>query len=286
MFAVVMEAEIETVPNSSLEGHAVFTNTKNFHDIFEKNITNNPKVELAYARLSTDQDNFFNEIGLFWYETHQPYAHNTTLTPEKLIALKRIIFRGSQYHDLGKKLRWLAEKWYAQWHAKNKTLFSRNEVMNSDIHILWPLYGTKKDILHEYFVPKKYFHSFVSKLKSHITRHRMNVLNVTVREVKKDTISYLPYAKQDVYGLVCLFSQGQTREEEEKMQTFTQEMIDEIIKLGGTFYLPYRLHYTDHQLLSAYPEIKTWVNLKHKYDPDSLFQSQFFHYIQTLLAKE
>ncbi|HJN37511.1 MAG TPA: hypothetical protein QF353_01890 [Gammaproteobacteria bacterium] len=111
------------------------------------------------------------------------------------------------------------------------------------------------------------------------------MLNVTIREVKKDDISLLPYAKKDVYGLVCLLSHGKTTEDEEKIKIFTQDVIADVIKQGGTFYLPYRLHYRANQLLAAYPEIKNWVKLKKKYDPELIFQSQFFYYIQKILEK-
>jgi FAD/FMN-containing dehydrogenase/glycerophosphoryl diester phosphodiesterase len=286
MFAIIVDAELETVPNSLVKFHALFTKAENFHETFEKNISGNPKIELAYARLSIDQDNLLNEVGLFWYETQKNFAEENDISPEKLIAIKRSIFRFSEYHNLAKKLRWQAEKTYTKMLAEKPTLLSRNDAMNTDIHSIWPLYGKNKDILHEYFIPKKHVSQFIQKLKVHVIAHNINILNVTIREVKKDATSSLPYAKQDVYGLVCLFSQGQTPEDEEKMKRFTQAVIEDALTVNGTFYLPYRLHYTPEQLLSAYPEIKSWINLKKKYDPNSLLQSQFFGYLHTILNKE
>ena len=286
MFAVIVDAEIETVPNSLVEFHSLFTNTENFHEIFEKNIRNNSKVELAYARLSTDQDHLFNEVGCFWYETKKTFAQKNNISPEKLIAIKRSIFRFSEYHNLAKKLRWQAEKTYTKLLTKKHMLLSRNDAMNTDIHILWPLYGNNKDILHEYFIPKIQIYQFIQKLKKHVMTYNINILNVTIREVKKDTMSFLPYAKKDVYGLVCLFSQKKTAEAEEKMKKFTQAVIDDALTLNGTFYLPYRLHYTAKQVLSSYPEIKQWLKMKKKYDPNLLLQSQFFGYLNTILNNE
>lgn len=67
-------------------------------------------------------------------------------------------------------------------------------------------------------------------------------LNVTIREVQKDTISLLPYAREDVFGLVCLFSQERTPVDESNMQRFTQAMVADAIKLGlgGPFTALYR----------------------------------------------
>jgi|LauGreDrversion4_2_1035121.scaffolds.fasta_scaffold446855_2 hypothetical protein len=167
--------------------------------------------------------------------------------------------------------------------AEKQTLLSRNDAMNADIHILWPLYGKNKDILHEYFIPKKNVSQFIHKLKTHLMTHNINILNVTIREVKNDTMSSLPYAKKDAYAIVCFFSQKQTPEDEEEMKKFTQAVIDDTLTLNRTFHLPYRLHYTAKQLLSSYPEIKRWIELKKKYDPDSMLQSQFFVYLNTIL---
>lgn len=107
----------------------------------------------------------------------------------------------------------------------------------------------------------------------------MNILNVTIREVKKDNISLLPYANNDVFGLVCLFSQNLTSQDEEKMQNFTKAIIDEVLKLDGTFYLPYRLHYSINQLQKTYPNLLHWLKIKEKWDPDHIFSSEFFEYI-------
>ncbi len=286
MFAIIVDAELETVPNSLVKFHALFTSAKNLHEAFEKNIKNNPKIELAYARLSTDPDNLLNEVGLFWYENQKTFAPKNNISPEKLVAIKRSIFRLSEYHSLGKKLRWLAEKTYTKMLAGKQTLLSRNDAMNTDIHILWPLYGKKKDVLHEYFIPTKNVSQFIEKLRKHVINHKINILNVTIREVQKDTISSLPYAKEDVYGIVCFFSQEQTPEAEEKMRNFTQDVIDDALAVKGTFYLPYRLHYTAKQLLSSYPGIKRWIRLKKHYDPNSLFQSQFYSYLNMILNNQ
>lgn len=286
MFAVIVDAELETVPNSLTKFHAIFTDIENFNDIFDEKISNNPKVELAYARLSMDQEDLLNKVGLFWYENQNNSAQKKDIDPERLVALKRSIFRLSEYHNFGKKIRWQSEQAYAQMLAEKQTLLSRNDAMNTDIHILWPLYGKNKDILHEYFVPKRQLNNFIKMLKNNVTNRNINMMNVTIREVKKDTISSLPYAKEDVYCLVCLFSQGNSAQDEEEMKLFTQAVIDDAIALDGTFYLPYRLHYTAKQLLTAYPEIEEWMELKKKYDPNLIFQSQFFQYVNGILKDD
>lgn len=144
----------------------------------------------------------------------------------------------------------------------NHEPITRNNAMNTDIHILWPLYGKNKDILHEYFIPKEHLFDFITQLRENIIKYEVNILNVTIREVQRDSISLLPYAQQDVFGLVCLFSQSVTNSAEETMRKFTHDTISKAINLNGTFYLPYRVFFDKTQLVKAYPNIENWRELK------------------------
>jgi FAD/FMN-containing dehydrogenase len=278
-FGVITEAVLTTVPNDTLQFHAEFMKPESYTKRYQEVITHNPKAQLAYGRLSVDQENLFDEIGLFWYEKVDEDLQ-MALQPEAMAAIKRGVFRSSQYFELGKKMRWKLEKIDAKRRA-SEGFISRNNAMNTDIHILWPLYGQNKDILHEYFVPKNKLTEFLASLKSHVKHYQMNILNVTIREVRKDTISMLAYAKEDMFAIVCLFSQGQNQDEERKMKAFTQNVIDSVLEVRGTFYLPYRLHYTPQQVHKAYPRLPEWLALKKKWDPEGIFSSQFFDYINT-----
>ncbi len=276
-FGVIIEAEITTTTNSELKFYAEFMKPGQFANSYQKLITKNSNAELAYGRLSVDSGHLFEEAGLFWYEKVGDVAPDK-IQGESMTAIKRGIFRTSQYYELGKKIRWAAEKIDAK-RKLNSGPLSRNNAMNSDIHLLWPLYGQNKDILHEYFIPKDKLPEFLEAFKTQIVKFDMNILNVTIREVRQDKMSLLPYAKQDVFALVCLFSQAQTAEDEFKMKAFTQKVIDEAIRLKGSFYLPYRLHYTKEQVYEAYPALTKWLEIKKQWDPEKIFDSQFFEYI-------
>lgn len=281
LFGVIISAELLSTKNSMLKFHCEFFESQKFFEKFRSKVSANKSVELAYGRLSLDREHLFEEAGLFWYErTNAEYLEPSE--PESLIALKRAIFRGSQYGDLTKKLRWKAEKLFSQQLAKNSVV-SRISVMSSDTHILWPLYGKRQDILHEYFIPKNKVPQFLETAKKLVQEEDMNLLNVTIREVRKDDQTLLAYARQDVFGFVMLFSQGDGVSEEQKMERFTQKLIDGAIKLGGTFYLTYRPHYTKEQLLKGYPQVETWLHVKEKWDPHSVFESSFFRNLKRLV---
>jgi hypothetical protein len=109
------------------------------------------------------------------------------------------------------------------------------------------------DILHEYFVPPESFDALVVQLRLIITKHKGDLLNVTVRDVLRDDDTVLRYADRDMFALVLLFNQPRTAEGDASMEAMTRDLIDAVVRLGGRFYLPYRLHATSKQLRNAYP---------------------------------
>ena len=152
--------------------------------------------------------------------------------------------------------------------------------MNSDIHFLWPVDLSRRDILHEYFVPQARFSDFLEALRDNVRKHGQDLLNVTVRDLRKDDDALLAYSRGDVFAFVLLFSQRPGAEAESRMQAFTRELVEGTLALGGTFYLPYRLHYTRDQLLRGYPMLPEFLELKRRVDPKELLSSRFYEHIR------
>ena len=103
-----------------------------------------------------------------------------------------------------------------------------------------------------------------------------DLLNITLRNVKKDEDSYLKYANEEVFGFVLFFNQARDESSELEMKYLTQSLIDKAISLRGTYYLPYRLHATREQLLKAYPQAGDFFLLKRIYDSAEIFKNRFY----------
>lgn len=272
-FGIILEARLRTAPNTGLLMNSMFIPIDKLEIEYERNVSLSDSVELAYGRLDVSKENLFNEAGLFWFENVSEQSIQP-LQSEKLIALKRSVFRQSQYSDVGKSVRWAAEKWYVNA-LKDTGQLSRNNAMNADIHVLWPLFGGTRDFLQEYFIPKSKLVEFLSDFRALVLEYDVNLLNVTIREVLKDDISKWPYAQQDVFALVCLYNTDESKSSNQLMQRFTRKLIDRLLVHEGTFYLPYRMHYTDEQLLKAYPSLRDWKTLKKQWDPENRLMSLF-----------
>jgi hypothetical protein len=70
-----------------------------------------------------------------------------------------------------------------------------------------------------------------------------------------------------------LFVQKRTAEADDDMRAMTVKLIDRILAIGGSYYLPYRLHATCEQMRIAYPRLDEFVTAKRRYDPRLRFRN-------------
>jgi hypothetical protein len=94
--------------------------------------------------------------------------------------------------------------------------------------------------------------------------------------VHEDTDTFLRYADRELFALVMLFNQARTPNADSRMEAMTRELIDAALEADGRYYLPYRLHATNDQFAKAYPQAAEFFERKRHYDPEEIFQNQFY----------
>lgn len=152
-------------------------------------------------------------------------------------------------------------------------LVSRNQALSESLRLLKNKLPGDTDILQEYFVPRAELLPFLDSMAAVLGDNDAKLLNASVRVIHREEIM-LNYAREDMFSVVLYLNQEVSPEGNERMATLTADLIDTAIEHGGTFYLPYQLHYTRDQLERAYPEIGSFFSLKRRYDPDVLFRSR------------
>lgn len=131
-------------------------------------------------------------------------------------------------------------------------------------------------VLQEYFIPVPHLEAFVRDMGSLIRKHGANVLNVSIRHSPADTLSLLPWARQEVFSLAVYSKQRVHEKAEAQAAAWTRAMIDAALQYGGRYYLPYQLHATREQFLRAYPEVAQLRQLKQSVDPQGKFSNMLW----------
>jgi SAM-dependent methyltransferase len=98
-------------------------------------------------------------------------------------------------------------------------------------------------------------------------RHRVNVLNVSIRHAMPDPGSLLAWARGETFAFVVYHKQRTRRNARERVAVWTRELIDAVLSVGGCYYLPYQPHATDAQFHAAYPRARELFALKQRLDP-------------------
>ena len=269
LFGIVLDVNLRVVPNEMYSARRVTIASRDYVQTYRQQVS--ADVGMAYGRLSVAPESFLQEAIVTTY--HRVAAAPTALHATPAPGLARLVMRGSVGSDYGKQLRWQLEKASG---GEAGTDVSRNQILNRPATLFATHQQAQTDILHEYFIPPAALPLFLEKCRQIFPQHQVDLLNVTVRNVRPDRDAFLHYADREMFGLVMLFNQQRTPADETQMQALTSDLIEAAISVGGTYYLPYRLHATPAQFQRAYPQADRFFQLKRHYDPKEIFQNYFY----------
>jgi FAD/FMN-containing dehydrogenase len=286
LFGVIVDVDLDVVDNEMYARRALYMDYKEYPAYYRAQVENNRDIGLVFGRLSVSPGSFLRETAVHVYYKTEFDGTLPALSPGRYESLARFIINLSKRGGAGRRLRWTLEK-YVEPHLhqcvtrnqamnqKEACMVSRNEEMYDDMAYLKNrLHDT--DILQEYFIPYDRMPEFVDGLRNVVQKNEANLLNVTIRTVHKDAITALPYAKEDMFGVVVYFNVGFNDKDNEILRKTTIDLIDVAEHSGGTYYLPYQLFYSKEQLRKAYPEINDFFTAKLRFDPIALFSNKFY----------
>lgn len=271
LFGIITEATLDVVEDAYYTLKSVAVTPATYQGQFER-LTDDDDVGMAYGRINVAPFGFLESATV--NVLRKTNGGGPKLTPTgPLETLKRLVFRGSVGSDFGKQIREWGEG------IGGETTGGWRSIIQSEPAAKFGSYDTgSSEILHEYFVPVKKLDAFVTAIRPLLKdkAHPVDLLNITVRDVKPDTDTALPYAREHVFGLVMLFHLPLGQESDLNMQAFTRSMTDAVLKVGGTYYLPYRLHASREQFKAAYPQAEAFFAEKHRFDPKGIFTNTFY----------
>jgi len=283
LFGVIVEAELDIADNLVYQTGRRLLDYKEFPALFSGEIEKDKNIGLMYGHLSTAPSSFLKEMLLYTYTK----VDGTDFKREPLgevsgVKLRRLTVNLSKQGPLFQEMKWFSEKniehrmetctvTRAQAIGSAEAcLVSRNDPMHDSVPYLRNSLPDDTDILHEYFIPRSQFVSFVDGMRKVLTDNNTNLLNASVR------IVHLTYSPEPAFSLVLYINQTTDDEGNKRMKKATEELIDLTIAHKGRFFLPYQLYYSRDQLQRSYPQINEFFAAKKKYDPAELFTNTFY----------
>jgi FAD/FMN-containing dehydrogenase len=227
---------------------------------------------MAYGRLNVDKARFFEDALLIAY---RPTADQADLPAASgsgwLSRAASRLYRWQIGNERMKRVRWGMET--GPGARAGSEPVTRNSLINEPVATLDDRDPTRTDILHEYFVSPDRFDDFLELCREVIPASYQEMLNVTLLYVGANPEAWLSYAPGPRIAAVMSFSQEMTARAEADMERMTRAMINGMIAIGGTYYLPYRPHATVEQFRSAYPRAGDFAAFKRQIDPELRFRN-------------
>ena len=271
LFGIIIEVTLKLTHNTLLKKQPYLIKTDRYFDYFLTHIKNNKQVALHSARLSIAPRTLFDTVFSVTYTVHSPQTSYQKLEAPEHILRDQLFFNALRLSTLVKIARLPLEKF-----VEKTEIITRNNAMHATIDHLKNSVPNTRDILQEYFIPTAHITTFLNYLKKIVIKNNINLLNATLRFVRKTDTSFLTYAPHDCFAVVLYINLGDTHESYFKAKKWTQELINYAHALNGTYYLPYQLFGSYTQLRKIYPQFDQFINYKKLYDPQELFVNQLY----------
>jgi uncharacterized membrane protein YhaH (DUF805 family) len=268
--AVIANVELELEENIAVKRSHKKMRRNEYKDFFFEQIRENKNV--VFHNGDIYPPSFKNIRAVTWMKTNEKPTVKTRLMPlASAYPIERYFIGAFSKNSFGK---WRREFIIDPITFAFKKIHWRNYEAGYDVLELEPASRKQSTyVLQEYFISVEKFDAFSSLMTEIFIRHKVNVINVSIRHAREDSGSLLAWAKEEVFAFVVWYKQKTNEIEKNKVAIWTRELINASLSFGGSYYLPYQPHATTAQFHMAYPHAKKLFELKNKLDPDYKFRN-------------
>jgi FAD/FMN-containing dehydrogenase len=142
------------------------------------------------------------------------------------------------------------------------------------------------EMITELYVPRSQLTAFMEDVRRDFLRHRVDFIYGTVRLIEPDTETFLAWARQRFACVIFnLHVDHDPRGLAASAAAFGR-LIDIAIHHGGSYFLTYHRHATPRQVSACYPEFEQFLAAKQRFDPQGVFQSDWYRHYRAAFAEQ
>jgi len=270
---VITEATLQLEDNVKVERLSEKMPIAGYKDYFFKNIRDSKSAVFHNGDIYPDE-----------YDTVRATSY---LRTDKAVTVTERLIPPDTSYRLDRFVYWVISEWpfgkKIREHIVDPIVFFgssvrwRNYEASYDVAELEPSSRENSTyVLQEYFVPVARFDEFVPKMRGVLRSNEVNVINVSIRHAHNDPGALLAWAREEVFAFVLYYKQGTDAGSKKKVGKWTRELVDAVLSVGGSYYLPYQPHATEEQFLKAYPDSPAFFALKRRLDPENRFRNKLW----------
>jgi FAD/FMN-containing dehydrogenase/SAM-dependent methyltransferase len=260
---IIVEAELELVPNTRLARTQEKMNLAEYQGWFDANVRG--RADVVFHNFDLYPPTYTRGRAVSWKVTDQRATAPRLQPLERGFWLAKYLLWAITETPLGKFRR---EFLYDPLIYLQKPVHWRNYEAGYDVAELEPLNRYDRTyVLQEYFVPASALGTFAQAMGRVLSRHKVNVVNISIRHALADDRTVMAWARGETFAFVLYYKQRTDDSAREQVAVWTRELVDAVLEAGGTYYLPYQVHATEDQFHRAYPRAREMFVLKAELDP-------------------
>lgn len=287
LFGLVHQVEMQLIKRQSLQRKVEVIPTANLAAQFQERIANG-FLYGDFQFMTDEKSSDFLQTGVFsCYQPTQtnPTSQNRFLSKDdwnKLLLLAHVnkaeaFKRYSEYY--------LKTDGQCYWSDTHQLGFY-NEKYAEYIRSFFPDWRQSSLMITEVYVPLSNIADFMTSVASDAALKSINIIYGTVRLIKKDDETFLPWAKQDYACIIFNLSVPHTNTGFQYAADYFSRLIDHALLFNGSFFLTYHRYARRDQILKAYPQFQSFLEMKLKYDPNERFQSNWYQFYKRMFLNK
>lgn len=139
------------------------------------------------------------------------------------------------------------------------------------------------EMIAELYVPRERLADFMAAAAEDFRKHHVDVIYGTIRLIERDDVSFLAWASQPWACVIFNLHTVHTPAGIAHSAGAFRRLIDLAIERNGSYYLTYHRWATREQMEKCYPQLRRFLELKRKYDPEERFKSDWYRHCRDLL---
>jgi FAD/FMN-containing dehydrogenase len=140
------------------------------------------------------------------------------------------------------------------------------------------------DLIWEFYVPRGQLTTFLEDARRIMLKSEMPLIYGTIRFIEQDRDSFLAWAKKRFACVIFTPHCSSAAPAVKKAGEAFKQLVQAATKHGGSFYLTYNRFAGRAEVEAAYPQFPQFLQLKKKYDPTELFQTEWYRYYREIYA--
>lgn len=140
------------------------------------------------------------------------------------------------------------------------------------------------EMISELYVPRPALPDFLAAVRDDFRQHNVKLIYGTIRLIERDDESALAWAREPWVCTVMNLHVDHDADGIRKAADDFRRLIDHAAAHGGSYFLTYHRWATREQVEACHPQLPEVLKAKRRYDPDELFQSEWYRHYRDMFA--